>query len=141
MQIEYFLKLNQPSLSGNPLTDDPQQFIDYTNKVLRILRCPSERAGELVAYNLNGPVEQWYATLLEGRDASDLPSLTWEEFTEIFMMRFLPVNKREKYANNFEKLRQTSGMSVAEYEEQFTKLSCHAHHLLSTETMRAKRFV
>ena len=32
-------------------------------------------------------------------------------------------------------------MSVAEYKEQFTKLSCHAHHLVSTETMRARRFV
>ena len=91
VQIESFLKLNPPSFSGNPLTDDPQQYIDCTNKVLRILRCLSERAGELVAYNLNGPVEQWYPTLLEGRDASDLPSFTWEEFTEIFMVRFLPV--------------------------------------------------
>ena len=72
---------------------------------------------ELVAYNLNRLAEQWYATLLRGKDASSLPPLTWEEFIEIFMMRFLPVHKKEKYAADFERLRQTPGISVAEYEE------------------------
>ena len=103
--------------------DDPQQFIDPTNKVLRALRCLSERTVELVAYNLNEPAKQWYAILLRGRYASGLPPLTYEEFTEIFMMRFLPINKKEKYAANFERLRQTPGMSIAKYEEQFTNLS------------------
>ena len=76
VQIESFLKLNPPSFLRNPLMDDPQQFIDLTNKVLRALRCLSERATKLVAYNLNGSIEQWYATLLGGRDASGLPPLT-----------------------------------------------------------------
>ena len=118
--------------------DDPQQFLDRINKVLR---CLSERAVELAAYNLNGLAEQWYATLLGGRDASGLPPLTWEEFTEVFIMRFLPFNKREKYAADFERLRQTPGMSVAEYEEQFTNLSRYAYHLMSNDTMKAKRFI
>ena len=53
VQIESFLKLNPPNFSGNPLMDDPQQFIDHTNKVLRALICLSERVVELVVYNLN----------------------------------------------------------------------------------------
>ena len=57
------------------------------------------------------------------------------------MMRFLPVNKREKYAADFERLRQTHGMSIAEYEEQFTNLSRYANHLVSAKTIRARRFV
>ena len=51
------------------------------------------------------------------RDASGLPPLTWEEFTEIFKMRFLLVNKKEEFAADFERLRQTLGISVAKYEE------------------------
>ena len=70
-----------------------------------------------------------------------LPPLTWEEFTEVFMMRFLSFNKKEKYVADFERLRQTPGMSIAEYEEQFTNLSCYADHLVSNDTMKARRFV
>ena len=32
-------------------------------------------------------------------------------------------------------------MSIAEYKEQLTQLSRHAHHLVSTETMKVRRFV
>ena len=57
------------------------------------------------------------------------------------MMKFLPGNKREKFAANFERLRQTPKMSVVEYEEQFTNLSHYAYHLVSIDTMKARRFV
>ena len=105
MSIKSFLRLNPPNFSENPLTDDPQQFLHRINKVLR---CSSERAVELVANNLNGLVEQLYETLLRGRDASGLPPLTWEEFTEVFIIRFLSINKKEKSAADFERLRQAS---------------------------------
>ena len=75
MTIDSFLKLNPPIFSGNPLIDDPQLFIDYINKALRILRCPSDKVVELAAYNLHDLAEQWYETLLEARNASGLPSL------------------------------------------------------------------
>ena len=32
-------------------------------------------------------------------------------------------------------------MSIVEYEKQFTKLTIYAHHLVSTETMKVRRFV
>ena len=57
------------------------------------------------------------------------------------MIRFLPINKREKFATKFEWLKQTFGMPVTEYKEQFTKLSIYTLHLVSTETMKIKRFV
>ena len=57
------------------------------------------------------------------------------------MMRFLSINKKEKFAAKFEGLKQTPGTSVIEYKEQFTKLSRYALHLVSIETMNAKRFV
>ena len=76
MPIESFLKLNPPTFIGTPLIDDPQLFLDRTNKVLRTFKCPSDREVKLVAYNLNRPAKQLYETLLEGRNASRLPFLT-----------------------------------------------------------------
>ena len=72
---------------------------------------------ELAAYNLDGPVIQWYETLLESRNAFGLPPLIWEKFTVLFMIRFLSINKRDKFVAKFEGLKQTPGTSVIEYKE------------------------
>ena len=57
------------------------------------------------------------------------------------MIRFLPIIHKEKFAARFERLKQTFGMFVTEYKEQFTRLSIYTLHLVSTETMKIKRFV
>ena len=57
------------------------------------------------------------------------------------MMRFLLVNERERFATEFERLKQTPGMSVIEYKEHFTKLSRYASHLVFMETRKVRRFV
>ena len=69
------------------------------------------------------------------------PRLTWEEFTEAFMMRFLLASTRTQLATEFEKLMQTQGMTITEYDIKFTQLSHHAMHLVENEHMRAVRFI
>ena len=56
------------------------------------------------------------------------------------MMRFLLVNKRDKSAAKFESLKKTLEMSVTKYKEHFARLSKYASYLVSTETMRIRRF-
>ena len=51
-------------------------------------------------------------------------------FTECF---------RDKQATNFNGLAQGS-MGVAQYDAKFTELSCFSPHLVSTETLRVKKF-
>ncbi|KAJ1391323.1 Retrotransposon gag domain [Sesbania bispinosa] len=62
------------------------------------------------------------------------------EFSRLFMARFLPESVREGLAHEFERLEQTEGMSVSEYNSRFTQLSRHAPYPI-TEEMRVKRFV
>ena len=62
------------------------------------------KAVELVAYKLDGLVEQWFETLRIGRSAA-LPPFTREEFSETFMARLPPASRRANLAIDFEKLR------------------------------------
>ena len=75
-----------------------------------------------------------------GRSAV-FPLLTWEEFSKVFIARFLPTSKRANLAADFEKLKQTLGMLVIEYDMEFTRLSRYAPPLVATEALRAKRFI
>ena len=57
------------------------------------------------------------------------------------MVRFLPASRRANFVANFERLKQTPGMAITEYDIEFTRLSCYAPQLVATEALRAKRFI
>ena len=103
MTIEEFLKLLPLAFIENLLVEDPQIFIDLTLKAIRVLRCSSERVVELATYSLGVRAEQWYHNFLIGRSCN-LSPLTWEEFSEAFMMRFLPISRKPSLAAKFERL-------------------------------------
>ena len=77
------------------------------------------RAVELTSFQLEGVAYDWYDTVLRGRPTGS-PSLAWNEFTQLFMARFLPESVRDALAYEFEGLEQVEGMSDSEYSAHFT---------------------
>ena len=71
----------------------------------------------------------------ERADNMDLGEFVWE-----FNEKYLPPIAQEKRKDDFIKLRQ-GGLSVSEYETQFTKLSKFTPELIATEQRRVRRFV
>nr|XP_033513085.1 uncharacterized protein LOC117277798 [Nicotiana tomentosiformis] len=51
------------------------------------------------------------------------------------------MSRRDALATQFEALKQTSEMSVNEYNIQFTRLSRYAPRLVDDDAMRTKRFI
>lgn len=98
------------------------------------------RSVELVVFQLEDIALTWYDTVREGRPVESAP-LGWREFTDALMNRFLPLSVREARATEFERLVQTTNMTVAEYDVLYTRLSRYAPYLVPTEEMRANRFV
>ena len=56
------------------------------------------------------------------------------------MDEFLSEAERERRATQFERLRQTLGVSVSDYVRKFIKLSKYAQYMVPTEAMKVKRF-
>ena len=56
---------------------------------------------------------------LQARPAGS-PPMTWEEFTEVFMMRFLPASIKARFATKFERLTQTQEITIMENDMKFT---------------------
>lgn len=110
-------------------------------KALRALRCASDRAVELMAYTLQGSVGQWYKAFLDSKTVTRLLPPLWEEFTKSFLARFLLINKWEDLVAEFKRLWQTVGMSVAEYDAHFTRLSRYTPHLVAIDTINVRKFV
>ena len=60
------------------------------------------------------------------REINRFTSITWEEFLEAFMARFLPTSGRVDLAIKIESLKQMLGVSAIGYVTQFTQLSHYA---------------
>ncbi|XP_059315659.1 uncharacterized protein LOC132066351 [Lycium ferocissimum] len=137
--IREFLDMKPPVFTGASETEDPLLFLDGIQKALDALECSSTRSVELAAYCLQDIAEDWFKSLKAGRPPNSRP-LTWKEFTNAFIDRFLPMSLRDALAIQFEGLRQTPQISVNEYNIQFNRLSRHAQYVMN-DSMRAKRFI
>ena len=142
IQVSYseFMKLKPPLFTGSDVSEDPQRFLDDMTRVCRALGCSSQRTVQLVEFRLQDVAQVWFETWMRGRPQGS-PDVTWEEFSESFLERFLPESVRRARAKQFEELEQTPSMTVAEYDIQFTQLSRYAPHLVPTERMRIERFI
>ena len=65
---------------------------------------------------------------------------TWNEFKQAVTDEFLAPAERRSRAMQFEKLRQTLGVSVEDYAQDFIKLSKYAPYMMPTETMKMDIF-
>ncbi|CAJ2662228.1 unnamed protein product, partial [Trifolium pratense] len=133
------MKLKPPTFSGSDASEDPQRFIDGLERLWRALGCSKIRAVELTSFQLEGVAYDWFDTVSRGREVGS-PPMAWDEFSRLFMARFLPESVRDSLAHEFEQFEQTEGMSVSEYSARFTQLSRHARYTVTEET-HIKKFI
>ncbi|XP_070057084.1 uncharacterized protein [Nicotiana tomentosiformis] len=90
-------------------------------------------------FQLSGATYQWWRVYEKGSRA-DAASLTWTQFTELFLREFIPQNLRDAWHVEFEQLHQGT-MTISEYVVCFSDLSRHAPALVSTVRERVRRFI
>ena len=81
--------------------------------------CTDHRSVILASFQLKGAVALfWYESKRKERPVGAAPWY-WEEFSTMFLERFMPKSVRDAKAIEFESLRQ-GGMTVTEYDIWFT---------------------
>ena len=68
------------------------------------------------------------------------PPMTWTQFSEVFLGKYMPLSVREHLRDKFTALRQDF-MTVVEYEVRFHELARHATMILDTEYERIRCFI
>ncbi|XP_070036187.1 uncharacterized protein [Nicotiana tomentosiformis] len=94
---------------------------------------------DFAVFQMTGSAKRWWRDCVLARPANS-PALTWEQFSQLFLERFVPITLREEYRRHFECLQQGS-MTVTQYETRFVDLARHAIVLLPTEKERVRRFI
>lgn len=138
VHLSKFLKRRPLVFTSEDVGEDPQWFIERSEKACTTLGCSSLQKVELVTYQLQGKVNSWWTTWKGGR-APDTPQLMWEEFQKVFMERFIPVSVWIARAKEFENLKQVS-MTVDEYDTLSIKLARYAPYMIHDERENIHRF-
>ena len=138
--MQEFRKLHPPIFLGTEPNPNPTGFIEEYDRICQALGCSPVRAVQLVSFQLQDIAYFWYQSYYRNRPVT-APPLQWTEFSEAFLIWFLPESVRDARAREFETLVQADRMTVIEYDVTFTRLSRFAPHLIATEEMKVKRFI
>ncbi|XP_070018217.1 uncharacterized protein [Nicotiana sylvestris] len=115
---------------------DPQDYLDSCHEVIRNMGIVETDGVEFATFRLSGSAKTWWRDYCLTRPARS-PALTCEQFTQLFLEKFLPITQKDIYRRQFECLQQGS-MTVTQYETRFIDLACHALIILPTERERER---
>lgn len=137
-RLDRFTKLFTTIYSGTP-SEDAQDFIFSCHEVLRTMGIVETNGVDFTTFCLAGSAKTWWRDFCLARRAGS-PSLTWDQFSELFLGKFLPVTQRDALRRQFERLQQ-GPMMVTQYETQFIDLAYHAIVILPIDRERVRRFI
>ncbi|XP_070041619.1 uncharacterized protein [Nicotiana tomentosiformis] len=94
---------------------------------------------DFAVFQMTGSAKRWWRDYMLTRPVGS-PALTWEQFSQLCMEKFLPITLKEDFRRQFERLQQGI-MTVAQYETRFVDLARHAVLLLPIERERVRSFI
>ncbi|MQL84788.1 hypothetical protein Taro_017287 [Colocasia esculenta] len=133
-----FRSLDPPRFAGSTDSDEAENWLKDIERIFKMIKCTEEEKVHLTTFQLDRDARAWWETVEATMEDSN--QVSWEEFVELFNEQYFSEVFQKKKANEFAGLKQLR-MSVFEYEAQFTRLSKYAPHLMSTEKLKAKRFM
>ncbi|XP_070050683.1 uncharacterized protein [Nicotiana tomentosiformis] len=136
-RLERFERLRPPSFSGAEL-EDAQGFLYKCELMLRITGILETSGVSFTTFQFSGDAFRWWEAYERRRLVGATP-LTWQEFSVLFLEKFVPQSRREELHRQFEQSRQ-DGMYVMQYEIRFSELDRHVVWLGPTDRERIRRF-
>src|SRR3954466_643085 len=132
-----FLRLNPSvfSSSTEPIVAD-----DWLRKVGRELvtaGCTNAEKVRFAAHQLDGPAASWWENYTT---TYPIATITWDQFQQAFRTAHVSAGAMSLKKREFRNLRQ-GGRSVAEYVEEFNKLSRYAPGDVATDAAKQEKFL
>ncbi|XP_070036166.1 uncharacterized protein [Nicotiana tomentosiformis] len=119
-RLERFGRLRHPSFSDAE-SEDAQGSLDKCQQILRTTGILETSRVSFTTFQFSGAAFRWWEAYERCRPVGGAP-LTWQEFSVLFLEKFVPQSHREELCRQFEQLRQ-DGMSVTQYEMRFSELA------------------
>ncbi|KAI0502055.1 hypothetical protein KFK09_017000 [Dendrobium nobile] len=139
--LQMFHKLKPPLFKGAVGPQAAEDWIMRVEKIFDSMQCPGNRKVPLAVFMLESEAERWWiGQQREKFQGKTNAEITWDEFTVVFRMWFVPPSAQRQMQEAFMRLEQ-GRKSVMQYEAEFTALSRYAAHLIPTPEEKCYRFL
>jgi hypothetical protein len=112
---------NPPKYNGEGGPDAADLWLQAMEKIFGAIHCPEDEKVTLATYQLSGGSEYWWKNTSLMMNAAH-EEINWENFKRKFLAKYFPETARERYGEEFLRLRQ-GGMNVEAYAKKFESLS------------------
>ena len=120
---------------GDPMVAD--HWFWQVERVLEVMEITSDATRiRLATFKLEGESQVWWEWIKVLRDSK---TMTWREFQELFMSKFLSASARHAKAQEFLELKQGS-MAVLKYITKFTELARFGDDYVATDMAEVRKF-
>ncbi|XP_058070919.1 uncharacterized protein LOC131219953 [Magnolia sinica] len=132
-----FQRFRPLTFAGTHRPEEAEYWLNRVNKLLWPLHCSEVESVELISYLFEKEANLCWESVL--MTITENYVWTWEAFEAHFNQKYLPQTYRHERENEFLRLQQ-EGMSVAQYENRFTKLSLYAFQIVTDEATKMRQF-
>ena len=137
--LSKFLWFNPPSFDGEPDDRKAESWLFAIEKIFRVLNYTDVQKVKYATYLFDGAACHWWV-IVERKWERDEVEISWEQFREEFLRKFILQVVRDMREKEFMRLIQES-LTVAKYEAEFNRLIHYALHILADEQRRRKKFI
>ncbi|XP_058068684.1 uncharacterized protein LOC131218017 [Magnolia sinica] len=135
--FEQFQRYRPPTFAGTHHPEEVEYWLNRVTKLLRPLHCSDAESVELFSYLFEKEADLWWESVLYSIPEDHV--WTWEAFEARFNEKYLSQTYQHERENEFLCLQQR-GMTVGQYENRFTELSCYASEMIVNEAIEMRQF-
>ncbi|XP_070026626.1 uncharacterized protein [Nicotiana sylvestris] len=137
MNFEKMRKMGGVEFEG---TTDPtvaEQWLEHMERVFEQLECTNAAKFKYAISLLQKDAYDWWVSVPNAK--AKPPVLTWDDFVKSFRAKYVPPIYCDAKKKEFLNLKQGS-MSIAEYQQNFLRLSPYAKGIIDGERDKCRRF-
>ncbi|KAK8934166.1 hypothetical protein KSP39_PZI014581 [Platanthera zijinensis] len=139
-QLKHVMSFNPPIFSGGGTPSQAEDWLSRVKRILSTTRTEADQKTAIATFLLDGEARLWWDGVEQHHLVErQLEEVSIEEFSRMFMARYLPSTEKIELENQFLRLQQGS-QNVDDYLHEFTRLGRYAAPTFGDEERKTNRF-
>lgn len=138
--INQFNSFTPPTFHGYEGPCAIEEWMSTLESIFEYMACTDAQKVSCAVFQLKEDARKWWNSYWRLQAEGEREALTWNNFKDIVMGQYFPRIYKQQMIREFIDLAQGE-MTVTEYERKFNNMSRFAPHMVSTEDMKAQKFI
>nr|GEU86707.1 putative reverse transcriptase domain-containing protein [Tanacetum cinerariifolium] len=139
--LERFQKPKPQTFCSASTPVEAENWIAHIEKIVEVLGCGDQFKARLATYKLEGDAHSWWRAYKQAKGGDTyVATLPWNDFRDIFFLRYFPYFEKEKCEREYKSICQLPEETSTDFMKRFLRLAGFLGAKASTQEEQAKHF-